>query len=163
MTTALDLLIGLTFVFLLFSLVVTASSELILAKLDKRAKFLQEGLHELLQSKELVAKLCSHGLVNALARDGSSRPSYIDASTFSAALLDVIQPASLTGGRDKAALVEGIRSLFIAGLTGFDLDGKFHGKDDPAAQADQAMKNLKILVEEEIGRASCRERVYGLV
>ena len=41
------------------------------------------------------------------------------------------------------------RNLFIAGLTGFDLDGKFHGMGDPAAQADQAMKNLQILVEEE--------------
>ncbi|MDQ1454098.1 MAG: hypothetical protein QOK38_3964 [Acidobacteriaceae bacterium] len=40
------------------------------------------------------------------------------------------------------------RSVFIAGLTGFDLDGKFHREDDAAAQADQAMKNLKILVEE---------------
>ena len=40
------------------------------------------------------------------------------------------------------------RSLFIAGLTGIDLDGKFHGKGDPAAQADQAMKNVKVLLEE---------------
>ena len=40
------------------------------------------------------------------------------------------------------------RSLFIAGLTGFDLDGKFHGKGDPAAQADQAMKNVRVLLEE---------------
>ena len=40
----------------------------------------------------------------------------------------------------------------IAARAGFDLDGKFHGKDDPAAQADQAMKNLKILVEETITR-----------
>ena len=46
------------------------------------------------------------------------------------------------------------RSLFIAGLTGFDLDGKFHGTGDPAVQADQAMKNLKILVEEAGGRFS---------
>ena len=40
------------------------------------------------------------------------------------------------------------RHLFLGGLTGFDLDGKFHGKGDPAAQADQAMKNLKVLLEE---------------
>lgn len=43
------------------------------------------------------------------------------------------------------------RSVFIAGLTGFDLGGKFHSKGGPAAQADQAMKNLKILVEEAGG------------
>ena len=56
------------------------------------------------------------------------------------------------------------RSLFIAGLTGFDLDGKFHGKDDPAAQADQAMKNLKILVEEAGGTLEhvCKVTTYLL-
>ena len=56
------------------------------------------------------------------------------------------------------------RSLFIAGLTGFALDGKFHGKDDPAAQADQAMKNLKILVEEAGGSLEhvCKVTTYLL-
>ena len=43
------------------------------------------------------------------------------------------------------------RHLFIAGLTGLDLDGKMVGVGDPAAQADQAMKNLKILLEEAGG------------
>src|SRR5260370_33234880 len=43
------------------------------------------------------------------------------------------------------------RSLFLGGLTGFDLEGRFHGKGDPAAQADQAMKNLQILVAEAAG------------
>src|SRR6185295_15221207 len=43
------------------------------------------------------------------------------------------------------------RSLFLGGLTGFDLDGKFHGKGDPAAQADQAMQDRRILVEEAGG------------
>ena len=56
------------------------------------------------------------------------------------------------------------RSLFIAGLTGFDLDGKFHGEGDPAAQADQAMKNLKILVEEAGGTLQhvCKITTYLL-
>ena len=56
------------------------------------------------------------------------------------------------------------RSLFIAGLTGFDLDGKFHGKGDSAAQADQAMKNLKILVEEAGGALEhvCKVTTYLL-
>lgn len=40
------------------------------------------------------------------------------------------------------------RCLFLGGLTGFDLEGKFHGKGDPAAQAGQAMTNLKVLLEE---------------
>lgn len=56
------------------------------------------------------------------------------------------------------------RHLFIAGLTGFDLGGVFHGKGDPAAQADQAMKNLKILVEEAGGTLTdvCKVTTYLL-
>ncbi len=56
------------------------------------------------------------------------------------------------------------RAIYIAGLTGLDLDGKFHGKGDPAAQADQAMKNLKILVEEAGGKLEhvCKVTTYLL-
>src|SRR5258708_36213837 len=52
------------------------------------------------------------------------------------------------------------RSLFLGGLTGFDLDGK----GDAAAQADQAMKNLKILVEEAGGALEhvCKVTTYLL-
>jgi enamine deaminase RidA (YjgF/YER057c/UK114 family) len=58
----------------------------------------------------------------------------------------------------------GGRCLFLGGLTGFDLEGRFHGKDDPAAQADQAMKNLRILVEEAGGtlRHVCKVTTYLL-
>ena len=56
------------------------------------------------------------------------------------------------------------RHLFLGGLTGFDLEGRFHGKGDPAAQADQAMKNLKILVEEAGGTLQdvCKVTTYLL-
>jgi len=56
------------------------------------------------------------------------------------------------------------RSLFLGGLTGFDLEGRFHGKGDPAAQAEQAMKNLKILVEEAGGTLEhvCKVTTYLL-
>ena len=56
------------------------------------------------------------------------------------------------------------RSLFLGGLTGFDFEGRFHGKGDPAAQADQAMKNLKVLVEEAGGTLEhvCKVTTYLL-
>jgi enamine deaminase RidA (YjgF/YER057c/UK114 family) len=38
--------------------------------------------------------------------------------------------------------------IFLRGQTGFTLDNKFVGKGDAAAQADQAMKNVKMLLEE---------------
>lgn len=56
------------------------------------------------------------------------------------------------------------RNLFLGGLTGFDLEGRFHGKGDAAAQADQAMKNLKVLVEEAGGSLAhvCKITTYLL-
>ena len=38
--------------------------------------------------------------------------------------------------------------IFLRGQTGFTLDNKFVGKGDAAAQAEQAMKNVKVLLEE---------------
>jgi enamine deaminase RidA (YjgF/YER057c/UK114 family) len=68
------------------------------------------------------------------------------------------------------------RHLFLGGLTGLDLSGKLVGKGDAAAQADQAMKNLAILLKEAGGDLACvckittylldrahREPVYNMV
>ena len=41
--------------------------------------------------------------------------------------------------------------VFLRGQTGFDLDGHFVGRGDPGAQAEQACKNIKQLMEEAGG------------
>jgi enamine deaminase RidA (YjgF/YER057c/UK114 family) len=38
--------------------------------------------------------------------------------------------------------------VFVRGQTGMDLEGRIHGIDDPAAQAENAMRCLKQLLEE---------------
>lgn len=52
--------------------------------------------------------------------------------------------------------------VFLRGQTGFDLDGKFVGKGDPGAQAEQACKNIKQLMEEAGGSIKdvCKLTVY---
>lgn len=47
------------------------------------------------------------------------------------------------------------RHLFLGGLTGLDFNGNLVGKGDPAAQADQAMRNLAVLLKEAGGDLSC--------
>ncbi len=66
----LDVAIGTVFIFLLFSLVVTAANEIWLSLLDKRAAFLKEGLEELLRGSGAVSAtaLLNHGLISALSR-----------------------------------------------------------------------------------------------
>ena len=107
MLPVLDVAIGIVFVFLLFSLVVTALNEVILSKLDLRARFLKEGLGELLQnsSKTAEGKLAirlqdflQHGLISSLSRsryDPKAKgtkgvPSYIPGKSFVLALLSLV-------------------------------------------------------------------------
>ncbi len=49
MLTVLNLAIGITFIYLLFSFVVSALNEFWLTYLDKRADFLKQGLEQLFQ------------------------------------------------------------------------------------------------------------------
>src|SRR6266513_2779349 len=93
MLTVLNLAIGITFIYLLFSLVVSALNEFWLTYLDKRADFLKQGLEQLLQDPEKVRQVLGHGLVDALSRSTNGTPSYIGVEPFTAAVLDVIKAA----------------------------------------------------------------------
>ena len=96
MLTVLNLAIGLTFVYLVVSLVVSAFNELLgetYVSLYKRADFLKEGLQELLGDSDRVKSLLEHGLVDALSRKKNGTPSYIGPEAFTAAVLDQIKPA----------------------------------------------------------------------
>lgn len=54
------------------------------------------------------------------------------------------------------------RQVFLRGQTGHDMDGVLHGRGDPSAQAEQAMKNVKVLLKEAGSRIEhiCRITVY---
>lgn len=68
------------------------------------------------------------------------------------------------GGEQEAfhQLVIAGDKLYLSGMNGFDLEGKFHGAGDPAAQAAQACRNILQLLEEyHLPITSlCRMRVY---
>ena len=49
---------------------------------------------------------------------------------------------------DMCMVVRAGRTIFIRGQTGLDLNNKFVGKGDPGAQAEQAIRNVKQLLEE---------------
>src|SRR5437764_1878133 len=93
MLTVLNLAIGIAFIYLLFSLVVSALNEFWLSYLDKRADFLKQGLEQLLQDSNKVTQVLEHGLVDALSRATNGNPSYIGAEPFTAAVLDIVKAA----------------------------------------------------------------------
>ena len=49
---------------------------------------------------------------------------------------------------DLCMAVRAGRHVFLRGQTAMDFDGKIHGINDPAAQAENAMRCAKILLEE---------------
>jgi enamine deaminase RidA (YjgF/YER057c/UK114 family) len=63
---------------------------------------------------------------------------------------------------DLCMVVRAGNMIFMRGQTGFDLDGKFHGVGDAAAQAEQAMACVKQLLEEAGGRLEhiCKITIY---
>jgi hypothetical protein len=112
-SVALEVAIGLVFTFLVLSLICSVLSELLAGLLSLRAINLQRGIQSLLSDSSdpngnpLANLIYKHGLVQGLFRDsmpdklrltisifGTTLPSYIPATTFTSALLDVVAPAN---------------------------------------------------------------------
>jgi hypothetical protein len=112
-STILDVAIGIIFIYLLVSLVISAINELIAAKLKSRATNLSQGIQALLQDPSQagwVARLYQHPLIQSLSPP-NSKPSYIPSRTFALALLDLIAPATTDGNRTLADLKAGMVNL----------------------------------------------------
>ena len=63
---------------------------------------------------------------------------------------------------DLSMVVRAGRHLFVRGQTAMDLDGKIHGIGDAGAQAENAMRCVKILLEEAGSKLDhiCKITIY---
>jgi hypothetical protein len=111
-SVVLDVAIGLIFVYLLVSLVVTAMTEMLSGLLKWRSKNLWAGIRNLLdtgQDREWVDRLYSHPLIQGLSEPGKedktaptgdrpprSAPSYIPSRTFAVTLLEILKEPGQT-------------------------------------------------------------------
>ena len=97
-STVIDIAIGLVFVYLLLSLICSAVNEIIERFAKYRASDLERGVKELLQQDQAwVEKIYTHPLVNGLFEGayksgGKNLPSYIPATNFALALMDIVLP-----------------------------------------------------------------------
>ena len=83
-STYLDVAIGLIFIFLLLSLLVTTVNEIIAGALKFRAQMLRKGIYYMLSDKNgkaIASRVFNHPLVNNPI-DPSITPSYIGAKNF---------------------------------------------------------------------------------
>ena len=87
LSTVIEVVIGLSFVFLILSLVASGIREFLAAALALRSKTLLKGMKELLGTKDEAENLFSHVALSALYK-GKRLPSYIPTEKFSLAVLD---------------------------------------------------------------------------
>jgi hypothetical protein len=88
----LDVALGLSLVFFLLSLIVTAVTEGISWLLSKRATDLEDGLRSML-GEDYKGSVLDHPLVKAGVKKDGETPAYISPRTFSLALLNLVAPS----------------------------------------------------------------------
>jgi len=116
-STALEVAIGVVFVYLSLSLVCTAANELIASLMTWRARNLATGIRNLLNyqnNAELLKGIYNHALIQSLYRNSKKLPSYIPSRTFALALLDMVVPAG-SAARERRSWVLGL----LLALTNF--------------------------------------------
>ena len=118
MLTILQVAIGICFVFLLFSLIVSAANELIQAMLSMRAAQLKAGIGELLQDRKFqnaAKEFCNHPLISCLSKGADGKPSYIAPRTFVISVLDLLREGQIVvnniKGADLATQIANIQNL----------------------------------------------------
>jgi len=109
----LEVIIGLAFVYFLFSLITSTLNEWIASVLQLRSKTLREGIQNLLHdpnAENLAQDFFEHPLVRGLYLHSKERfPSYIPSRTFARTLIDLVVPADLESGpRDWVVTYEKI-------------------------------------------------------
>jgi hypothetical protein len=107
----LNVAIGIVFVFLLFSLIVSAANEVLQSFFAKRVEYLWDGIDELLQDRTSRSsqsdtsgpskQFCNHPLISALSKGANGLPSYIPAKLFATTLVDLIKSGALGNGADS--------------------------------------------------------------
>lgn len=98
-----SILISVLFVWMTTSFVVMFCHEWLSSRLRWRAKMLETTIRNMLSDPALADQLYNHPLIRSLYSgvDGSSKPSYIPASQFAQALMDIV-----VGAASEASLIQ---------------------------------------------------------
>lgn len=154
MLTILQVAIGICFVFLLFSLIVSAANELVQAMLSMRAVQLKAGIGELLQDRKFqnaAKEFCNHPLISCLSKGAAGQPSYIAPRTFVITVLDLLREGQIVAdnikGTDLAAQIANIQNPELRRALG----ALFDQANKDAAKFDKAIENWFNEAMERVG------------
>lgn len=109
---ALDMAVGIIFIYLVLSLACTAANEIIAGLFDMRAGNLETGIKNLLSDNSMTGlekKFYRHPMIKSLglAKSKEKKPSYIAPHTFRLVLLDLV--ASPQGENRESEILDDIR------------------------------------------------------
>jgi len=113
-SVVLDVVIGLTFIYLLYSLFATIIQEIIAANINLRAKTLKKGIARMLDddSKEICfsKEFYKHPLIKFLGqnkRNGKSgEPAYLTAQNFAKVFIDLLRGDNFQPGQSQNPLIQ---------------------------------------------------------
>ncbi len=108
----LEVVIGLTLIYLVLSIGCSGIKEVIAAIFSLRANTLANGVRNMLKNGPdgYTAKLFAHPLITGTAPEGQ-KPSYISSRMFSAALFDILAPADPSKPRTFESLRAGVSQI----------------------------------------------------
>jgi hypothetical protein len=86
----LDIAIGISFVFVVLSVIASAVTEAISTVVSLRAVTLRRAIERLLKDQLITRRLYAHPLIDGLTSDDDTDPAYIPSELFARALVDVI-------------------------------------------------------------------------
>src|SRR5258708_10392846 len=109
-STALDVAVGLAFLYFILGAICSHINELLAGLFGWRASHLEQGIRTLLADPDLATKVWDHPVVRGIAGKSGRDPSYIPAQTFSLALFDALAPAPGTGPT-LAGVQSGVNAL----------------------------------------------------
>ncbi|HNP47447.1 MAG TPA: hypothetical protein PKK99_00230 [Bacteroidia bacterium] len=114
-----DVAISMVFVYLLFSILVSAISELLQHWTRERGYFLYDSLYKIFADRHnlnYALLLYGHPIIDSKKQGGKKYPSYIQSKAFAEALIDLIAQPALAG-----AIQQQNGQLFIAQLANADI------------------------------------------
>jgi len=112
-SAVLDIIIGLTFVYLLLAILCTAANEWLATVTRRRAKMLEKGIKQLLGNQSTSTKanpnafytaFYEHPVIRSMMHD-QHHPSYISSRTFTSAVIDIMDPKADARDASVAAAV----------------------------------------------------------
>ncbi|MFI5096671.1 MAG: hypothetical protein ACHQT6_01735 [Candidatus Acidiferrales bacterium] len=108
----LEVVIGLTLIYLVLSIGCSGAKEVIANLFSLRSKTLESAIRNMLKAgpSDYATKLFQHPLITGTAPAGE-KPSYISSRLFAAALFDVLVPADPTQARTVQSLRAGVSQI----------------------------------------------------